>query len=355
MDNVLELEPAAVAAAKPETAPTPLEQIFQLLVGKHITYGLCAVATLGVADHMTDTPRPVGELARQVGAKPDFLYRVMRMLASLGVFVEAPGNSFALTPVGECLKTDAPVSIRYLAMAWGDSWSTRAFERFTDSVRTGIDATTLAFGKNSFELFKDIPEQAETFHRAMTSLSVFIGAGVTQAYDFSEITRLADVGGGHGMLLAGILNQYPALQGVLYDLPEVVTGAAAHNTFAQCGERVCIESGSFFERVPAGCDAYILKSIIHDWDDPRSQRILTLIREQLPAHGRVLVCEMVVPDSPAPAPAKFLDLEMLALTAGGKERTAQQFAELFASAGLHLTRIVPTNTPYCVIEAVPAS
>src|SRR6185312_14420420 len=150
---------------------------------------------------------------------------VMRMLASLGVFVEGPNKFFALTPAGECLKTDAPISIRYLAMAWGDSWSTRAFERFTDAIRTGIDATTLAFGKNTFELFADIPEQAETFHRAMTSLSAFASAAVTEAYDFSGITRLADVGGGHGMLLAGILKYNPTLQGVLYDLPEVVKGA----------------------------------------------------------------------------------------------------------------------------------
>ena len=356
MDNLLELETAIYPAAKPESGPSPLEQIFQLLVGKHITYGLTAVANLGVADHMTATrPKSIDDLALEVGAQPEFLYRVMRMLASLGVFVEAPSRSFVLTPAGECLKTDAPVSIRYLAMAWGDSWSTRAFEHFTDAVRTGIDATTLAFGKNTFELFADIPEQAETFHRAMTGLSRFAGAAVTEAYDFSAITRLADVGGGHGMLLASILKHNPALKGVLYDLPEVVAGAADHNTFALCGERVCIESGSFFDRVPAGCDAYILKNIIHDWDDQRSQRILTLIREQLPAHGRVLLCELVVPDSPAPAPAKFLDLEMLALTAGGKERTVKEFADLFASAGLRLTRVVPTNTPYCVIEAVPAS
>jgi hypothetical protein len=278
----------------------------------------------------------------------------MRLLASLGVFAEGPGKSFAVTPVGECLQTDSPASVRYLAMAWGDSWSTRAFERFTDSVRTGIDATTLAFGKQAFELFADIPEQAETFHRAMTSLSIFAAAAIAEAYDFSGIMRLADVGGGHGMLLASILKRNPAIKGVLYDLPEVVAGASAHNTFAGMTERVSIESGSFFERVPAGCDGYILKHIIHDWDDQRSRRILSLIREQLPADGRVLLCELLVPESPAPAPAKFLDIEMLALTPGGKERTEREFAELFASAGLRLTRIVPTNSPFCIIEAVPA-
>ncbi len=352
MNNVLELETAAVAA-KPAITPSPLEQIFQLMVGKHISYSLSAVATLGVADHMSATPKPIDELAFAVGAQPDFLYRVMRMLASLGVFTETSGKSFALTSVGECLQTNAPLSIRYLAMAWGDSWSTRAFERFTDAIRTGIDATTLAFGKNTFELFADIPEQAETFHRAMTSLSAFGAEAVIAAYDFSGIKRLVDVGGGHGMLLASILKAYPALKGVLYDLPEVVTGAAEHNRFADCGGRVCIESGSFFERVPSGCDAYMLKHIIHDWDDQRSRRILSLIREQLPPDGRVLLCEMVVPDSAEPAPAKFHDLEMLALTAGGRERTVQEFADLFASAGLRLTRVIPTNTAYCVIEAVP--
>lgn len=354
MNNVLEVDAAAIAAAKPETAPSPLEQIFQLLVGKHITYSLTAVAKLGVADHMSGTPKHVAELAQIVGAQPDFLYRVMRLLASLGVFVEGPGKSFALTPVGECLRTESPASVRYLAMAWGDSWSTRAFERFTDTVRSGIDATTLAFGKHTFELFADIPDQAETFHRAMSSLSGFAAAAVTDAYDFSGVSRLADVGGGHGMLLASILKRNPAMQGMLYDLPEVVVGASAHNTFAGMAERVSVESGSFFERVPAGCDGYILKHIIHDWDDQRSRRILSLIREQLPAHGRVLLCELVVPESPAPAPAKFLDIEMLALTPGGKERTEREFAELFASAGLRLARVIHTNSPFCIIEGVPA-
>jgi hypothetical protein len=354
MSNVLDLETAAVAAANHEIAPSPLEQIFQLMVGKHITYSLTAVARLGVADHMSGALNSVDELAQIVGAQPDFLYRVMRLLASLGVFVEGPGKSFALTPVGECLKTDSPASVRYLAMAWGDSWSTRAFERFTDTVRTGIDSTTLAFGKHTFELFADIPDQAETFHRAMSSLSGFAAAAVTDAYDFSTVTRLADIGGGHGTLLASILKRNPAMKGVLYDLPEVVAGASAHNTFTGLDERVSIQPGSFFERVPAGCDGYILKHIIHDWDDQRANRILSLIREQLPAHGRVLLCELVVPDSPAPAPAKFLDIEMLALTPGGKERTGQEFAELFASAGLRLARIIPTQSPFCVIEGVPA-
>lgn len=351
---MLELETAAAEAARPEAAPSPLEQIFQLLVGKHITYSLTAVARLGVADHMSGAPKSIDELSQIVGAQPDFLYRVMRLLASLGVFVEGPGKSFGLTPMGQCLKTDSPTSVRYLAIAWGDSWSTRAFEHFTDAVRTGIDATTLTFGKHTFELFADIPEQAETFHLAMSGLSAFAAAAITEAYDFSSMRRLADVGGGHGMLLASILQCNSWLKGVLYDLPEVVAGASAHNTFAGMTERVSIESGSFFERVPAGCDGYILKHIIHDWDDERSRRILSLIREQLPPNGRVLLCELVVPESPAPAPGKFLDIEMLALTPGGRERTEQQFADLFASAGLRLARIIPTNSPFCIIEGVPA-
>lgn len=355
MDNLLEIDEIELVQGEGTRSPSPLEQVFQLLVGKHIAYALSAVATLGVADHLGAKPVAVEDLASRVGAQPDFLFRVMRMLASLGVFTETPGRSFTLTPLSECLKTDAPVSVRYLAMAWGDSWSTRAFERFTDAVRTGVDATTLPWGKNTFELFAELPEQAETFHRAMTGLSKTAGAAVTEAYDFSGIKRLCDVGGGHGMLLASILKSNPGLEGVLFDLPEVVAGAADHKTFSGLEDRTSIESGSFFERVPAGCDAYILKNIIHDWDDSRSQRILSLIREQLPTRGRVLLCELVVPDSPAPAAAKFLDLEMLALTVGGKERTIQDFTALFASAGLKLTRVIPTNTFFCVIEAVPAS
>src|SRR5262249_31899752 len=191
------------------------------------------------------------------------------------------------------------------------------------------------------------------FQRAMTNATSGSSEAIVEAYGFSGIERIADVGGGHGLLLTSILRRYPKMKGVLFDRPEVVSTLPV-SALAGCDGRVSVEAGSFFERVPDGCDAYIMKGIIHDWSDEHCRTILSLMREKLPNSGRVLVCEMVVTDDPAPSPAKMLDIEMLVMTVGGKERTADEFAALFASSGFRLNRIVSTSRPICVIEAVPA-
>jgi len=331
-----------------EEPPSPTAALMRLLFGKQITYSLAAVARLGVADHMSSHFSSVDELAGKVSAQPAALFRVMRMLASVGVFAEAPKQRFALTPMGELLKSQARSSLRYPAMFFGDEWSTRAYQYIVDCVRTGEDGVTQAYGKHAFDFLAERPDQAETFHRAMTSFSAIDSEAVEEAYDFSGIKRLADVGGGHGTLLAAILQRYPQMEGVLYDLPEVVKGA----DLSGCDNRVRVESGSFFERVPSGCDAYLMKHIIHDWNDERCRTILSLVRQQLSPEGRVLVCEMIVPEDPSPAPAKMLDIEMLVMTVGGKERTVDEFRDLFTSAGLRLNRVVPTKSPICVIEGL---
>jgi hypothetical protein len=325
----------------------------QLLFGKQLTASLSALARLGVADHMGEGAIPVEELATKVGAHAPSLYRVMRMLASVGVFSEEPGGKFALTPVGETLKTEAQGSMRAMAMMLGDEWSMHAYTRMADCIRTGVDGVTMAYGKPIFDLLAERPEQCETFQRAMTGGSAIAAQSILASYDFGGIERLADIGGGHGVLLASILQKYPAMRGVLFDLPEVVAGVP-QDRLAACGGRLSVEAGSFFERVPHGCDAYMMKHIIHDWSDEHCRTILRLIRAQLPAHGRLLVCELVMPEEPGPAPAKMLDIEMLVMTVGGKERTPREFGELFASAGLKLGRVVTTPTPICVVEALPA-
>jgi hypothetical protein len=277
----------------------------------------------------------------------------MRALAGVGVFREEPGRRFALTPAAELLKSDAPGSLRPFAMMFGDQWTTRAYEHFADCLRTGQDGVSQAYGKHVFDLLAERPEQLATFQAAMTSGSTMAGKAITAAYDFSNIERLADVGGGHGALLAAILQRYPDMQGVLFDREEIVAGVPK-DRFEGCEGRIEIESGSFFERVPDGCDAYIMKHIIHDWGDEQCRAILELMRAKLPKDGKVLVCDMVVSGDPGPTPAKLLDIEMLVMTVGGKERSEAEFAELFASAGLKLSRIVPTERPICVVEAVPA-
>jgi hypothetical protein len=270
----------------------------------------------------------------------------------MGVFKEEQGKRFALTPAGELLKSDARGTMRYFAMMFGDEWTTRAYEHFTDCLRTGEDGVSKAYGQHVFDVLAERPEQSDTFQAAMTSSSTMDGKAVTDAYDFSGIKHLADVGGGHGALLASILRRYPQMQGVLFDRAEIVAGVPK-DQFAGCEGRITIEGGSFFERVPDGCDAYIMKHIIHDWSDEHCRTILKLMRDKLPTDGRALVCEMVVTDEPGPTPAKMLDIVMLVMTVGGKERTKDEFAELFASSGLRLSSIVPTERPICVIEAVP--
>ena len=339
----------SLADTKPAD-PTSSEALFQLLFGKHITYSLSAVARLGVADYMSATPASIDTLAAATGAHAPSLYRVMRMLAGVGVFSESAGKQFSLTAIGEHLKTRAPGSLRHLAICFGDKWSTRGFENLTHSVCTGEDGVTKAYGKNTFEVLADYPEAADTFHRAMLNVSSMVSDALLASYDFFGISRMADIGGGHGGLLASVMRHYPQMQGVLFDLPEVVAGAYDAGHLSGLESRVQIEAGSFFERVPAGCDAYLLKHILHDWSDNHCHRILRLIREQLPGGARVLVCELIVPDEPGPAPAKALDIEILALTVGGRERTLSEFHELFKSAGLRLERVVRTTTAFCVLE-----
>jgi hypothetical protein len=341
-------------SAKPDgSAANPQMLMTQLLFGKQLTYCLSGVARLGVADHMDGTPMPVEEIAAKTGAHAPSLYRAMRALAGAGVFREEAGKRFALTPAGELLKSQAPGSIRYFAMMFGDEWSTRAYEHFAECLRTGRDGVSRAYGKPLFDLLAERPELSDTFQAAMTSGSLMAGKAVTAAYDFGGIARLADVGGGHGALLAAILRRYTKMQGVLFDREEIVAGVP-EDQFAGCEGRIEVEGGSFFERVPDGCDAYLMKHIIHDWGDEQCRTILELIRAKLPSRGKVLVCESVIDDGPGPSPAKLLDIEMLTMTVGGKERTEEEFRALFASAGLRLNRIVPTERPICVIEAVPA-
>jgi hypothetical protein len=336
-----------------DTQPPPTLALMQLLFGKQLTYSLSGVARLGVADHMDGAPRPVEEIAAKTGAHAPSLYRVMRMLASFGVFREGPPRQFALTPIGELLRTGAPHSMRNTAMMFGEEFSTRAYEHIAACLRTGTDGVSKAYGKHIWDVLAERPSQCETFQNAMTASTAIAAEAIVEAYDFSEIERLADVGGGHGLLLGSILRAYPHLHGVLFDRPEVIASVPKQQ-FAGLEDRIALEAGSFFETVPEECDAYLMKYIVHDWSDAHCQTILSLMRKKLPPQGRVLLCELVVSGEPGPTPAKLLDIEMLVMTVGGKERTEEEFADMFAASGLRLNRIVATSRPICVIEAVPA-
>lgn len=262
-----------------------------------------------------------------------------------------PENAFRLTPVGKLLKSDAPESMRCFCIQMGDEWSVRPWEAFTETVKSGCSGINLMYGKNAFEVLRERPEQAEHFNRSMSSLSTAMQESILNAYDFSSIQRLADIGGGHGQLLSAVLHRFPQTKGVLYDLPEVIDGARGRAHVEDCGSRMELEAGSFFDRVPAGCDAYMMKFILHDWSDEHCIRILRSVRQQLPTDGRAIVLEQIVTSGPEMSAAKLLDLEMLALTDGGRERTEEEFAWLFESAGLKLARVVPTQSMVCILEA----
>jgi hypothetical protein len=334
----------------PNPIGPPENLIMQFMTGKVTTFTMAAIAKIGVADHMSAEPVEVAELAARTGTHAPSLHRVLRLLASLGVFTQ-DGSRFGLAPMGEMLRVDSPNSMRNFAIMMADRWAIASYQEMEHCIRTGGDGTTAAFGKHTFDLFREIPDQADNFHRAMTDFTSQAVHALLESYDFNGIRRLADVGGGHGVLLFKVLARYPQLHGVLFDLPEVIAGATEVARFVGLDGRLHFETGSFFETVPEGCDAYIMKHIIHDWDDERCRRILCLMREKMVPGGRVLLYEMVVPEDASPSPAKVLDMEMLALTAGGRERTAAEFSSLFASAGLHLERIVHTAGPMCIIEA----
>jgi O-methyltransferase domain len=348
-------------SSSPAAAPEPVSPdaiIMQLLFSKIAFFSFAAVAKLGIADHVSETPRDIEDIARDTATHTPSLYRVMRLMVSLGVFTEGPPRHFAINPAGQLLQSGNPRSMRDMAIMFRDPWVLKSYTQLDECIRTGTDGVTLEYGKHMFDLFPEIPEQAANFHRAMTSFSGSAAGALLEVADFSRFRRLCDCGGGHGLLLSRVLGKFTNLHGVVFDLPEVVSGAPAAGHFHGAAERVAFESGSFFERVPEGCDAYIMKHIVHDWDDEGCRRILTLMREELVKHapetGRVFLCEMVVPDDAAPAPAKMLDIEMLVCTRGGKERTTAEFGKLFESAGLKLVGITPTKSPVCLIEAAVA-
>ena len=348
------METTSQGSGAAPVAMTPDTTIFQILLGKMPLFALGAVARLGVADHLTDQPRPVEELAAACHAHAPSLYRVMRLLATVGIFAEHPGRRFAATPATPLLHSTGP-SLRDMVLMMTDPWSVQSYQQMTHCLQTGRNGVSVAFGKQLFELLPDIPDQSAHFHGAMSGTGHVFGEAVLKVADFSRFRRMADIGGGHGLLLGLILKHFPKLEGVLFDLPAVVAGAPGAGHLRDVENRLAIEGGSFFETIPAGCDAYIMKSIVHDWDDNNARRILTRVREQLaktaPETGRVFLVEMVVPEDTVPHFSKYLDIEMLICADSGKERTAREFGELLAAAGLRLRSVTPTLSPMSLIEA----
>jgi hypothetical protein len=332
--------------------PPPEAVITQLIFGKWVAMALSVAAKLRVADALAGGPKAVEALAAETGTHAPSLYRVLRALASVGVFAEDADGRFRQTSLSEVLRSGVPGSMRAVADYCGADWSWRPWGKLLDSVRTGKTAFDEVFGQQAFEYLAEHPDESAVFNEGMTGFSMQESPAVAEAYDFSPFGTVVDVGGGHGHLLCTVLEMYPGPTGVVYDAPHVAAGATARIAAAGLAGRCRAEGGDFFRSVPAG-DAYVMKHIIHDWPDDRATTILRNCRAASAPGAKVVLVEMVIPAGNGPSPGKLLDLEMLVI-ASGKERTEAEYAALLAGAGWRLTRVVPTKSPASVIEGEAA-
>jgi SAM-dependent methyltransferase len=315
----------------------------QMITGSWVTQAIYVAAELGIADIVKGGPQTSAEIAKRVDANADGLHRILRALASLGVFRETADGKFGQTPVSECLRSDVPGSMRAWARMAGAGWQWEMLGGLLSSARTGNKSFWRGWG-----YFEEHKEDADIFNQAMTSFSASEIGPVLKSYDFSGIHKLLDVAGGYGSLLAAVLKANPQMQGVLFDAPSVIAGARREIDASGIADRCELVAGDFFAAVPAGADAIMMKHIIHDWDDEHSLKILKTCSAALHPGGKLLVIDAVIMPGNEPAQAKLLDIEMLLI--GGRERTEAEFRKLFAGAGFELTRIVATSSPVSVVE-----
>lgn len=335
---------------EPDKADVPPSvAMLQMISGFWISRAIYIVAKLGLADHLRDGHKTTDELAAATGTHAPSLYRVLRALASVGVFVEDEKRGFTLTPLSETLRTDAPGSLRAFATVELGEEHYPAWGELLHSVKTGEIAFDRAFGMPVWKFFEQNPDNAKTFNDAMTGMTLAVNDAVLSSYDFSSISKIVDVGGGHGSLIASILRANPQMKGVLFDAPSVAEGAQSRLEVEGVADRCEVVAGDFFQSVPNDGDAYILKWIIHDWDDERSITILRNCHRAMTENGKLLLVEAVVPRGSEPHFSKFIDLNMLVMT-GGRERTENEYRMLLEASGFKLTRIIPTESPMSVLE-----
>ena len=310
-------------------------------------------AKLGIADALVAGPLTVNELAAQVGAHPPYLGRVLRALASVGIFASDPHGRFHLTRLAQTLRSDHPESLRNFALMLVDDYNWSAWGALEHAVRTGESAFEHVHGAPAFPWMHEHPDKEKMFSASMASLSVMENAAVTRAYAFGKLRKVVDVGGAHGHLLISILRSYVKVRGVLLDQPRVVEEAVksgALNASDLVGRTEAI-GGDFFESVPEGADAYVMKYIIHDWDDDKCVRLLQNCRKAMADDGRVLVIDHVVAAGNRFDWGKLMDINMMVIM-GSKERTKDEFRQLFARAGLRLKRVVRTASSLSILEGV---
>jgi len=333
-------------------APHPSTELMRLINSYQVSQALHVAAMLGISDHLKDGPKSYDSLAQVCGAHPRSLYRLLRALAAVGVFQESNDKEFSLTPLGACLTSDAPASRRNYARWIGTPGLWRSWGNLLHSIKSGENATQFTLGVDSWTYRDQHPEEQAIFNSAMTGNSGSEAQAVIGAYDFSRFARIVDVGGGQGLLLQEILLACPAARGILFDQPRVIASVDQvlnSNTLAQ---RIQTVAGSFFESVPDDGDAYIMKAILHDWDDSKSTEILRTCRRGMSPTASLIVIERVVGPPNENPEGKFSDLNMMVQYAA-LERTHQEFRDLLESGGFEMAEVVPTRSPLSIIVAKP--
>jgi len=331
--------------------PTPKQRLAGLIGGYSLTQAIYVAAKLGIADWLHEGPQHADQLAKATGAHGRSLGRLLRTLVAAGIFTQDNEDRLGLTELSELLRSDVPGSLAAQAISVGETHYA-AFGHLLHSVRTAAPGFDAAFGMPLFDHFAANGHAAHTFDAALADFRASAAAAMLEVYDLSGVTTLVDVGGGNGSLLSATLAEHPSMRGILFDLPHVVERAGADGSALGASDRCELVGGDFFESVPAGGDVYLLRHIIHDWNDEKAGRILENCRRATGGAGKLLLVESIIRPGNAPSLAKSLDLTMLAVT-GGMERTEDEYRELLETSGFRLARVVPAPFEIDVIEAVP--
>ena len=336
--------------ARRKMVPPPVV-MFEMVSGMWLSQAIGVAAELGIADVIGDKTVDYKDIAPKVGASPEPLYRLMRALTIVDIFKEVSYGHFKLTVLGRTLRSDVPDTVRAMAI-FQSKYQFAHWGELMSAVKTGDPTVAHVRGKSFFEFMAATPDAQAQFDIFMTTVSTIETASVLAVYDFSKFNVIADVGGGHGSFLAAILEKIPTTtKGILFDQPQVVQGAYQHFSSPALKDRCQIVAGDFFASVPDGADAYVMKHIIHDWEESRCIQILKNIRKQIPQNGKLILIETVVPAPGVPHFSKLLDIEML-VAVGGKERTEAQYAELFTKCGFKLEKVTPTVSMASIIEGI---
>lgn len=326
--------------------------MLQIISGFWISRAVYVIAKLGIPDLLKSGPKSAEELASATGTHAPSLFRILRALVSVGVLSSVEDGRFDQTPLSETLVTDAPGSLRWFAVSELGQEHYPAWGNLMHSVKTGEIAFDNFFGVDIWKYFQQNPEDAAVFNNSMTSVTAHTNEAITSLYDFSQFGTIVDVGGGHGGLITSILEKNPQVKGILFDAAEVIEGARPKIEAAGLADRLETVAGDFFKSVPEGGDAYLMKWIIHDWDDEKSNTILRNIRSRMQPNSKLILVDCVVPETNDPHFSKFIDLNMLVMT-GGKERTEKEFAQILEAAGFKLLRVIKTDVPHSIVEAEP--